>query len=172
MKRITTIDPVRTVALLLSYRNAGLLIYGTVLPWHSDFGDAHADPRPRNWQEHRRVVEEQTQEWQALRAQFPDAFLAIAGDWNSDLLAGSGLARRSYGPTAEAKRLVESLDELGLQVPTRNVPDPGGQRPRLIDHIAVPRGETSVDVVPAIGSDAKTLSDHPLVSVDWCTHCV
>jgi hypothetical protein len=80
LKRITTIDPLWTVALLLSYENEDLLTYGTVLPWQPDVGDAHADPLPRNWQEHRRVVEEQTQEWRALRAQFPDGFLAIAGD--------------------------------------------------------------------------------------------
>jgi hypothetical protein len=58
-------------------------------------GDARADPPPKTWQEHRRVVEEQTQEWQALRVRFPDAFLAIAVDWNTDLLAGSGTARHS-----------------------------------------------------------------------------
>jgi hypothetical protein len=130
-KRITTIDPLRTVALLLSY-GTGLLIYGTVLPWQSDAGDVRAEPPPKSWQEHRRVVEEQAQEWQALRAQFPDTFLAIAGDWNTDLLAGSGLTRRSYGPMAEAKRLVESLEQLGLQIPTRNVPDLGGGLGSLI----------------------------------------
>jgi hypothetical protein len=43
VRRLTAIDPLRTVALLLSCKNTGLLIYGTVLPWHSDAGDARAD---------------------------------------------------------------------------------------------------------------------------------
>ena len=176
LDEIVTKDPLRTVAALLLAGEQRVVIYGTVLPWHSDIGDAidFGDLRsetimshPRNWYEHSRVVAQQTAEWKSLQSMYPDASLAIAGDWNTDLLAGTKSVRYPYGPTAQVEQITSCLNQLGLQIPTRKFPDPSKHRDWLIDHIAVPKGHTRVTVKPAIADDGATLSDHPLVCVEW-----
>ena len=169
IERLSTEDPLRTVAVRLAAAGGALLVFGTVLPWHADIGDARDEPAPPRWQEHRRVVAAQTQEWVELRARYPEDRLVIAGDWNTDLLAGSGLTRYSYGLTAEVNTLLETAARLSLEVPTRHIEDSGRQRPWLIDHIAGPPGAQSVATVEAISDAGTALSDHPLVSVDWLT---
>lgn len=42
-----TIDPFRTTAMIIAHEGGQLLIYGTVLPWHADIGDARAQPPPK-----------------------------------------------------------------------------------------------------------------------------
>ena len=135
-----------------------------------DFRDKRpetVEQHPKYWQEHRRVVAQQIAEWTRLNIQFPNASFAIAGDWNTDLLAGTKLVRYPYGLTAQVEQITTCLDQLGLQIPTRQFPDPGKQRDWLIDHIAVPKGQTRVTALTAITDDESTLSDHPLVYVDW-----
>lgn len=166
-ERVSTEDPLRTVAVRLAAPGGALLVFGTVLPWHTDIGDARAEPAPPRWQEHRRVVAAQTQEWIELKARYPEDRIFIAGDWNTDLLAGSGLTRYPYGPAEEANNLLAAAARLSLEIPTRHIEDPGRQRPWLIDHIAGPRGAQAVTTIEAISGGGAALSDHPLVSVDW-----
>lgn len=163
--QIPTKDPLRTAAALLAHSAGELLVYGTVLPWHADVGDAREDPAPKRWAEHRRVVADQAVEWQQLHAQFPNATLVIAGDWNTDLLAGSGKTRYPYGPTNEARLLMDTMLSVGLDIPTRGIEDPGPQRRFLIDHIATPSAHANVETRPAVCTDGATLSDHPMVVV-------
>ena len=75
-----------------------VLVYGTVMPWHSDRGPTDAAP---NWTEHHRVVSEQVREWSELRDQHGDAAICAAGDFNMTL--GGGYP---YG-TPEGRRLLE-----------------------------------------------------------------
>lgn len=163
IERIPTADPLRTVAVRLGHGGAELLVYGTVLPWHADVGDKRAEPVPKRWAEHRRVVPDQAREWTRLRNDFPQAVLVIAGDWNTDILAGSGTTRYPYGPTNEARLLIETASSLGLQIPTRGVEDPGPQRPFLIDHIAMRCALASVETFAAADTNGVALSDHPMV---------
>lgn len=177
LELITTEDPRRTVAALLAHNDRCVLVYGTVLPWHSDIGDAldfrdkraeTIDQHPKYWQEHRRVVTQQTAEWVRLQSQYYNASLVVAGDWNTDLLAGTKSVRYPYGPTVQVEQIANCLNGLGLQIPTRHVADPGTHRDWLIDHIAVPKGVTKVTADSGITSDGlAACSDHPLVCVEW-----
>jgi len=40
-----------------------LIVFGTVLPWHSDRGKHPIGTKVRNWSEHYRVIDEQCEEW-------------------------------------------------------------------------------------------------------------
>lgn len=165
-KHVDTIDPLRTVAVVLGSDDHELLVYGTVLPWHADVGDARAQPAPRHWAEHRRVVAEQSSEWKALHDQMPGTPLIVAGDWNTDLLAGSGTTPRPYGLSREVRLIEETMTALRLDVPTRGVADPCPQRSFLIEHVAVPSGNTAVTTLAPVSRRGAALSDHPLVAVD------
>jgi hypothetical protein len=82
IERLTTADPDRCVAARLDGGAAGeVVVYGTVLPWNGDVGPKVESPA-RGWEEFRRVVPAQGQEWADLRQRFPDAALVVAGDLN------------------------------------------------------------------------------------------
>jgi len=127
-----------------------LLVYGTVLPWKGDRGAF-------NWDEHHRVIQQQSLEWQAIAAQFPDADLVIAGDYNTDM--GTG---RHYGTKRGIADLNRNLSECKLYcatAPEHLPPDILPYPP--IDHIALPsawRGRTRI--ASAWPADRKTHSDH------------
>lgn len=159
---IATTDPRRTVAALLDHRGRQLLVYGTVMPWHSDGGDEPSEPPRANWSEHRRVVPEQVQEWRALVAHNPEASLVVAGDWNTDLTVGTGLTQYPYGPKDQTEQLLGVVDDLELRIVTRHLPDPGPQRDWLIDHVAIPSWWPFRvwSRSPGLGTD------HPLVVVE------
>lgn len=50
--RPATIDSERTAAVVVTPPAGDLLVFGTVLPWHSDRGCAEIGVRVRNWSEH------------------------------------------------------------------------------------------------------------------------
>lgn len=165
MRSVRTVDSLRTVAAIVEHASGPVLVFGTVLPWHADVGDCRMEPSPRHWAEHRRVVAEQTAEWRSLAEANPGARIVIAGDWNTDLLAGSGLASYTYGLVAETDLLLSTATDLGLEIPTRHIADPGPQRDWLIDHVAVTSAATQVESAAAVDREGKTLSDHPFVCV-------
>ena len=83
IQRLTVPDPCRMVAALFDIPGGPLAVAGVVLPWHSDKGDRPADPPPKNWSEHRRVLREQLPPLlQELRV---GARRVLAGDFNTDL---------------------------------------------------------------------------------------
>lgn len=166
MRRLRTVDPLRTVAAVVEHECGPVLVFGNVLPWHADVGDGRMEPSPRHWEEHRRVVAEQTAEWISLAEQNPDARMVIAGDWNTDLLAGSGLATYTYGLVAETDLLLSTAADLGLDVATRHRADPGPERPWLIDHIAAGPRLTKVETAPAVSREGNRLSDQPFVCIE------
>ena len=158
---IDTVDPLRTVAALLDHRGHQLLVYATVMPWHSDGGDEPQDPPRANWSEHRRVNPEQVQEWRILAARYTDASLVVAGDWNTDLTVGTGLTRYPYGLKEQTEELVDTTVALGLQIVTSCQPDPGPERDWLIDHVALPSSWRATVSSRSLNLD----TDHPLVIV-------
>lgn len=160
-RRIETADPTRTVAVELE---DDVIVYGTVLPWHTDTG-----PSGRKqviWAEFRRVLPVHGAEWRALRQQHPWRTLVVAGDFPQSL------SDRQYYGSRELRRLLErECAEADLVVHTASAHE---QIPLLhpaIDHIAVapPLGWTAnVDRVFGWAGTREgrgRLSDHSAVGV-------
>jgi hypothetical protein len=72
------------VAAVIAGPGIPLLVFGTVLPWHSDPGPEEGVKAP-SWSEHYRVIREQDEEWSALRDSNPELALCVAGDLNVNL---------------------------------------------------------------------------------------
>ncbi len=106
------------------------VVYGTVLPWHTDPGPAPDPAAPaQNWSEFMRVTPLQAVEWRTLRDEYPDSFLIVAGDLNQ-----SFAAKRNYGNAGTWQLLLEFTD--GAHFPQRLMQHPP------IDHVcaAAPMG--------------------------------
>ena len=106
-RRLETADPVRTVAVEL---DGDLIVYGTVLPWHSDSGPSES--KQVNWSEYRRVVPIQGAEWRALRQQHPGHTLIVAGDFNQSLGDHHHYGGRELRQLLEAECATADLDVL------------------------------------------------------------
>lgn len=127
LRVIATEDPLRTVAVELE---SDLLVYGTVLPWHSDPGPSEC--KKVNWSEYRRVVPIQGAEWLALRRQHPGHTLMVAGDFNQSL------GERHYYGGKELRRLLEQeCTAAGLDVLTGLAHQQVPLAHPAIDHVAV-----------------------------------
>lgn len=132
----------------------GVTYCSTILPWRSSGGEPTwpgADP-PRNVHAGRtRYAVEM------LLNELPHRDLVWGGDWNH-ALSGTEYA----GSQGGRKHLMRSVTELGLQVPTAELPH---RLPGLltIDHIAVPGSWT---VRSAERLDAAGLSDHDAYVID------
>lgn len=146
-----------TCALLDIGEGRTLVVYGTVMPWHSDQSEhPPATPLP-NWSEHHRVLPLQIDEWRMLREKYPSAYLCVAGDYNTDM--GSG-AR--YGTKQGIETLRTGLEACDLFCATEPGRVPSGKLPVLpIDHISLPRAwEASTNVVSAWPAFKGVISDH------------
>jgi hypothetical protein len=164
-RQLATNDPVRTAAAELA---GAIVVYGTVLPWHTDPGPTPADAAPApNWSEFMRVTALQGAEWRALRDRNPDSLFIVAGDLNQSLGA-----QHYYGTQAGRQLLRDCLMQAGLTCLTDGEHLPQGLlRHPLIDHIcaAAPAGEVieGEDWVGWEGAREGTsrLSDHSGVAV-------
>ncbi|WP_337186383.1 hypothetical protein [Phenylobacterium sp.] len=127
-------DDHRTVAALVESSLGDMLVFGTVLPWQMDFGDAPTAEKPRAWEEQYRVTPLQGREWARLQAQHPGAALCVAGDLNMNL-GGP----HYYGTSHGRALLTGAMDAAGLVCATAYecVP-PGLLRYPAIDHILLP----------------------------------
>jgi endonuclease/exonuclease/phosphatase family metal-dependent hydrolase len=149
-------DGNRTVAAIVTAPCGPLLVYGTVMPWHTDIGTS---PAAVNWAEHHRVVPEQAAEWLALRDAHPDAALCVAGDYNMNLGG-----KHHYGTKMGREMLRSGLAAAGLVclTETDRIP-PGKLRHPPIDHIAVSARistPVSIDAWERTDADGVRLSDH------------
>jgi endonuclease/exonuclease/phosphatase family metal-dependent hydrolase len=150
-------DPVRSTAALLQTPLGPLLVYGTVLPWHTDPGP-HGNARA--WSEHHRVIPLQGVEWARLATAHPDAALCVAGDFNTNL------GGRHYYGTAEGRGLLRaSLDGAGLLCATEAERVPEGMlRYPPIDHICLSKRLADqavvVDAWDGTTVEGAKLSDH------------
>ena len=130
----------------------GVAFCSTVLPWCSCV--------PVPWGEGTHA-ERSAAALDSLLTALPRGSLVWGGDWNHSLVGPE-----SSGSKAGRAHLERALDELGLHVPTRDLPhrlDGVG----TIDHIAVPRAVTVVCAtrVSAVGPDGA-LSDHDAYVVE------
>ena len=154
-------DPLRTVAARLLAPHGEVIVFGTVLPWHSDRGDTPSVPPPLNWEEHHRVIPLQGAEWAGLRAAHPAAELRIIGDLNTGITGG-------YGTRQGRALLAQAMAEACLTCPTADALDQDGLP--LIDHVLLSDWTSSVGLAVDAwsGGGRRTsgrLSDHPGVLV-------
>ena len=134
----------------------GVTCCASILPWRG------SGPVPWGEGTH---AERTARALDTLVGVLPRGGLVWGGDWNHSLFGAEWA-----GSKAGRAHLEGALEELGLQVPTRDLPhriDGVG----TIDHIAVPRGAsvTNATRVSAVGPDGR-LSDHDacVVELGWC----
>ena len=132
VEKFDVADPIRTVAALLSAPSGNVIVYGTVLPWHSDPGTA-ASPA-HGWAKQDRVLAEQLGEWAQLRALHPDVPLVVAGDFNMNLGG-----KHYYGTARGRKALRDGVANIGLACATETERLPADAlRHPPINHVVVP----------------------------------
>lgn len=157
-------DNGRTVAVRVASPDGPLLVFGTVLPWHSDPGPAIKAP---NWSEFYRVVPQQGGEWAALRKAHPGVAMCVAGDFNVNLGG-----KHYYGTTRARATLRTALADAALVCVTETERVPAGLlRYPPIDHIALSDAlARRAAVVGAWEGDADDdrLSDHSGLVVEIC----
>lgn len=159
---VPTADADRTTAAVVDAPGRPLLVYGTVLPWHTDKGPTGT---AKNWSEHHRVIPEQGEEWVRLRDAYPSAALVVAGDLNTTVGCS-----RYYGTKLGRQLLDAALVGAGLACVTceTNRPVELVANP-FIDHVCVSRelGETARVIDAWEGTvDRVRLSDHSGVVVE------
>jgi hypothetical protein len=156
-------DSHRTAAVLVESPSGPLVVFGTVLPWHTDPGPSGT---ARAWTEHHRVIPLQAREWAALRTAYPDAALCVAGDLNMNL-GGP----HYYGTVAGRAALRAGLAGAGLScvTETERIP-PGMLAHGPIDHVCVSEGlgnaVTRVMAWEGTDGDGARISDHSGVAVE------
>lgn len=162
LRQVQTRDAKRTVAAVIDTPRGALLVYGTVLPWHSDRGDNPTDSVVPNWSEHHREIPDQASEWLDLKARERVDQVCVAGDYNTDMTTG-----RRYGTQKGIRMLQEGL--AGADLFCATLPDAmpeGIAHISLIDHIALPRHWAPETKIEAAWPASKgELSDHSGVVV-------
>ncbi|SFI85281.1 endonuclease/exonuclease/phosphatase family protein [Methylobacterium brachiatum] len=166
LQQLEVVDPRRTVAAVVEAPKGPLIVYGTVMPWHDDRGDAEPGTPVRNWSEMHRVVVQQGQEWAALRQQYPEADLCVAGDLNMNL------GGKHYYGTAQSRQLLrEAMAACGLFCATETERVPAGKLAHPpIDHVLLPAAwEPHAAAIAAwegkTGQEPR-LSDHSGLAVE------
>lgn len=151
-------DTKRTVCALLDLgEGRQCVVYGTVMPWHSDQGDAPRETPVPYWSEHHRVIVQQCAEWKWLRDTYPKAALCVAGDYNTDMATG-----HRYGTKEGIATLRAGLAACDMFCATEPGRVPEGLLPvPPIDHIALSAscGE-STSIVAAWPAFKGVISDH------------
>jgi len=166
MEQLQTGDPSRCVAVLLDADPVGdVLVYETVLPWQHDKGPDPARPA-KGWVEFNRVTQSQGEEWAALREQYPDATLVVAGDLNHSL-GGA----HYYGTRAGRALLRTNLQRAGMVCVTETEKfPPGTLHFPPIDHVCAGGGRGRQLTARVEGwekvLDGVSLSDHSGVLAD------
>lgn len=164
--RIAVDDTSRSVAALLESPLGDILVFGTVLPWHTDVGEMPSAEKPKLWQEQYRVTPLQGSEWGRLGAQYPSAALCVAGDLNMNL------GGPHYYGTIKGRRLLQEAMQLaGLVCTTSYARLPAGLlRHPAIDHVLLPHDLALHTTVVAAWEGAlpegPNLSDHSALVVE------
>jgi endonuclease/exonuclease/phosphatase family metal-dependent hydrolase len=160
---VPTADPVRTACVRVPRQTAApLLIYGTVLPWRADIRF-----RPlRGGEAFCHALEQQANDWAALRVSYPDHILCVAGDFNQEA------ARPCRVGTAKGLRaLSQALADNDLICVTGGTNDPLRRRTAgargTIDHICLTSGAATLTSRIDSWPDAiEGLTDHFGTSVE------
>jgi len=154
-------DKERTVAALIDTPHGALIVFGTVLPWHSDRGKHPTGTKVRNWSEHYRVIDEQCEDWAALRRRHPGAALCVAGDLNINIggphFYGTVRGRRAISAAIGHNNLV-CTTEYG------QIPEECKLAHSPIDHVLITEGFAAnfrvAEAWEGTQPDGTRLSDH------------
>lgn len=163
--RIDVGDPERTVAAMLNTPLGLLVVYGTVLPWHSDRGKHAEGAAVPYWSEHHREIPRQAGEWSDLRDRHKYAVMCVAGDLNMNINGphyyGTKLGRTLLAEATDANRLtcVTSTDRL----PTGALRYPPIDHVLLSDNVA---GRARVAAAWEGTQNGNRLSDHSGVVIE------
>ena len=158
---LSTSDEARTACALVSLATGQqCLVYGTVLPW---LGSSWRSHPAAQGQAFAAAVTTQQADWQQLRADYPQATLIVAGDFNQDLNA-----LHYYGSRRNKQVLRQALATAGLDCLTAGENDPVhrliNSQHSNIDHICVARnlpGQLQeVLAWPPQLEELRGLSDH------------
>jgi len=137
-----------------------LLIYGTVIPWDKDEGFC-ANVKPGRWEEHRRQVKVQANEWEVLARSYPQHRMCIAGDFNQH--RGSVGA---YRDPESVDRVSKALASSAMTCLTQDRPEVEGLSKPLVDHICISDrlvSAATIRVYPYDEIPSAKLSDHHMV---------
>lgn len=165
LQRIDVVDAERTVAAMLNTPLGLMIVYGTVLPWHSDRGRNAPGVEVPYWSEHHREIPRQAAEWSGLRVRHGDALLCVAGDLNMSVNGphyyGTKLGRSLLSEAMDANRLtcVTSTDRL----------PPGALKHPPIDHVLLSDDHATTTRVASAWEGTQhgaRLSDHSGLVVD------
>ena len=164
-------DKERTVAALLDTPLGAMIMFGTVLPWHSDRGKHSGGTVVQNWSEQYRVIDEQNEEWCALRRDHPDAVLCVAGDLNLNLGGPHW-----YGTERGHEAMRKAMHQNGLVCTTEydRIPPELKLNHSPIDHVLISESLANNSRVVAgwegTAPDGVRLSDHSGLVVDLDEH--
>ena len=165
---LKTTDAARTAAALLTLASGQQwVVFGTVLPWLESSWQSHPASKGQAFAA---ALAAQQADWQRLRTTYPEAVLAVAGDFNQDLNA-----LHYYGSRRNKQALRQALDSVRLTCFTAGENDPvhrliHGQHSN-IDHICI-----ASDVAtnfqhsfawPQRLDDLRGLSDHFGIGVEF-----
>jgi hypothetical protein len=172
IRKISVPDPHRMVAAVFDTPKGPLVVAGVVLPWHDDVGDDPADPRPAQWDEHRRVLRDQLPVLlRSMREESGGSRRVIAGDFNSHQAFPYPLLYPYPHDESLRRALAELLANDSLTCHTANelypLPLPLGLIPQtLIDHVCTDFGSAErLETWSGIDGKRPRLSDHPGVIV-------
>lgn len=161
---IDVADPERTTAAMLHTPMGLMLVFGTVLPWHSDRGRHGDEIEVPYWSEHHREVQRQGAEWSEMRDRHKYALMCVAGDLNMNVNGP-----HYYGTKLGRSLLAEAMDANRLSCVTSTDRLPSGSlRYPPIDHVLVSDSlvaNTSVVATWEGTQDSVRLSDHSGVVV-------
>lgn len=131
LHRIEVVDPERTAAAMMNTPLGPMVVYGTVLPWHSDRGKHTGDVEVPHWSEHHREIPRQAAEWSALRDRHKQALMCVAGDLNMNITGP-----HYYGTKLGRSLLLGAMEANSLTcvTSTERLPTGALQHPP-IDHI-------------------------------------
>lgn len=167
LKPLGTNDEARTAAALLSLTNGQQwIIYGTVLPWLESSWRTYPSSRGQAFAA---ALAAQQDDWQQLRATYPEAVLVVAGDFNQDLNA-----LHYYGSRRSKQALRQALDSVRLICFTAGENDPVHQliqgQHSNIDHICIASNVAehfqNSFAWPQRLDDLRGLSDHFGIGVE------
>jgi exonuclease III len=166
-ERLSVRDPERTAAALLDTPVGALIVFGTVLPWHSDRGCHPIDTDVPNWSEQYRVIGEQSEEWKARQRDYREAAMCVAGDLNLNL-GGPHWYGTNHGRAM--MRSAIKHNDLICTTEFDEVP-PGLLTHAPIDHVLLSRRLARTFRVAAAwegrAADGVRLSDHSGIVVEF-----
>lgn len=162
LQQLPTFDPVYAVCAEVDSPWGAMIVYGTLIVYR-DEPDAHG--QVIQWQEHRRSLRQNCEDWARLRKDYPQHKFCIAGDFNQNLDDTVW-----YGDREAREFLCTALEQLQLRCCTTKDFRAAGFSRATIDHIFLSKDLDSHFIEMAawegINPAREKMSDHNGVWVE------